>query len=461
MDENDLKKYTVILGSGSGVLFQPLDETKTYVLSAKHVFYDIIKNDNGPDTKIIKDKISLSLSTAQDEKEEFEIINGTNYFEHSNDEVDASILILDKHLGFNQIFVDEDCIAFNEYFLCGYPSKINDNKNDRYSNHQITRKIATTDNGYFRLETNFGNLNHDDIKGFSGGGILKLSNGVINIMGIQSSSITDYANGQIDIVPISKFIEIVEKNSLSEMIPWFLSSFSFLKDKAFNIDGGILDGNISYTRKFLKDKTLEIINSDITPLFIKELFKERLLINDNDGIKLNDELIYITWLEFLTLINIAKAIGRNQDDLGNIFSMTRLLYKNTIKDWQCNDFLADCLSANYSGLNENATVFIKTKSDPIAGNIAYYKLEKGSIVPRIDAFRKKYEDGTLEVVGNIGRPVEEVHEFVFDKFNFIHFEYLKKYMLIENSENFKTYKKSNEHELLIKLKEEYGKVFGI
>ena len=47
------------------------------------------------------------------------------------------------------------------------------------------------------------------------------------------------------------------------------------------------------------------------------------------------------------------------------------------------------------------------------------------------------------------------------KFNFIHFEYLKKYMLIENSENFKTYKKSNEHELLIKLKEEYGKVFGI
>ena len=458
MDENDLKRYTVILDGGSGILFQPLDETRTYILSAKHVFYKNIKPDNGPDAKELKDSVSYSLSTNQGTPIEVKLNKGANYYEH--DEADAAILVLDENLGFDQICIDENCMAFNECLLCGYPSKISDNKNDRYSNQQISRKIDTTNNGYFRLETNFGNLNHEDIIGFSGGGILRLSNGAINIIGIQSSTITDYANGQIDVVPINRYIEIVEKNSLSEMIPSFLKSFKFLKDKAFDISAGILDDNISYTRKFLKDKTLAVINSDITPIFIKNLFKERLLINENEGMKLNDELIYLTWLEFLTLLNIAKEVACSQNDLEGIFSMTRLLYKNTNDDWQNDSFLEDCLSSNYFGLNENGTVFIKTKSNPIAGNIAYYKLEKGSLVPRIDAFRKSYENGTLSVVDDVARPVNDIKDFVFDKFNFVHFEYLKKYMLIENSENFKTYKKSNEHELLIKLKEEYGKVFG-
>ncbi|MCD1118109.1 ABC-three component system protein [Chryseobacterium turcicum] len=461
MDENYLKRYTVILGGGSGVLFQPLDETKTYILSARHIFYKDVENDRGQKTNILTEKISFYFSYAQNDKKEIEIKIGENYFEHSDENIDAAILILNENLGLNQIFVDENCIAFNECLLCGYPNKINDNDNDKYSNHQINRKIDTTNNGYLRLETNFGNLNHEDIIGFSGGGILRLNNGVINIIGIQSSTITDYANGQIDIVPINKFIQIVEENNLSEMIPSFLKSFEFLKDKVFDISAGILDENISYTRKFLKDKTLEVINSDITPIFIKNLFKERLLINENSGVKLNDELIYVTWLEFLTLINIAKEIACSQNDLEGIFSMTRLLYKNTDDDWQSDNFLGDCLSSNYLGLNENGTVFIKTKSNPIAGNIAYYKLEKGSLVPRIDSFRKSHENGTLSVVNDVGRPIDDITDFIFDKYNFVHFEYLKKYMLIENSENFKTYKRSNEPELLIKLKEEYGKVFGI
>jgi hypothetical protein len=460
MDETDLKRYTVILEGGSGVLFQPLDETKTYILSAKHVFYNIIPNDSGTDTKELKKSISYSFSDNQNEPNEIEIINGENYFEHSDENVDTAILILNENLGFNQIFIDTDCIVFNECLLCGYPCKIDDNINDRYSNHQISRKIDTTNNGYFRLETNFGNLNNEDIKGFSGGGVLRLNNGNINIIGIQSSTITDYANGQIDIVPINKFIEIVKDNYLSEMIPSFLTSFKFLKDKAFDISAGILDENISFARKLLKDKTLEVINSNITPLFIKDLFKDRLLINEKNHAILNDELIYITWLEFLTLINIAKEISCNQEDLEDIFSMTRLLYKNTSDDWQSGDFLEDCMSSNYLGLTENGTVFIKTKSNPIAGNIAYYKLEKGSLVPRINTIRNEYENGILEV-NNIGSAESEIEEFVFDKYNFIHFEYLKMYMLIENSEDFKTFKKSNEEELLIKLKEEYGKVFEI
>ncbi|MBX9886932.1 MAG: hypothetical protein K2Y30_03240 [Flavobacteriaceae bacterium] len=460
MDETDFKRYTVILGSGSGILFQPLDKDKTYILSAKHVFYEEEDTDGREKKYFLKESINLSLSDNQCISRELEINKGENYFEHHDPEVDASILILNEKLDFSQIYIDENCSTYNECLLCGYPSKLHDNKNDRYTTYQINRKVDETNNGYLRLETDFGQLTYEDIIGFSGGGVFQIYNSVINIIGIQSSTIADIATGQIDVVPINKFVEIVERNKLSQLIPAFLQSFKFLRDTAFDISAGILDDNISYTRKVLQNKTLEVINSDITPIFIKNLFNLRLLINENYGIKLDDELIYLTWLELLTLINIAKEVACNQNDLEIIFSNTRLLYKNTNDDWQSDNFLEDCLSSNYTGLNENATIFIKTKSDPIGSNLAYYKLEKGSLVPRIDAFRKKHENGTL-AVNNIGSAVSDVDEFAFDKYNFIHFEYLKKYMLIENSENFKSYKRSNEKELLIKLKEEYGKVFGI
>jgi hypothetical protein len=464
MDENDLKKYTVILGGGSGVLFQPLDETKTYVLSAKHVFYNIIKNDNGPDTKKIKGNISLSLSTTQDEKEEIEIIKGTNYFDHSNVNIDAAILVLDKHLGFNQIFVDEDCIAFNECLLCGYPSKIDDNKNDRYSNHQINRKINTTNNGYFRLETNFGNLNHKDITGFSGGGILRLSIGMINIIGIQSSTTTDYANGQIDVVPISKFLEIVEENKdkLSEMIPPYLSSFEFLKSKIFDFNAGSDEEDITLTKSLLKRKAIEVIKSDITPSFIKNHFKDKLLINENDLSNLKDELIYITWLEFLTFLNIVKTKTCTSDELIEVQSIIRLLCKMEETEWLGDNFIKDCLSFNYDNLGDNGTVFIKTKSKP--SKIKDYSIPKGGMISSIASIKNSYLKGVPVYDGagaDIFNAESETKEFIFDKYNFIHFEYLKYVMLVENSGDYRHFTRLTENELLIKLKDEYGKVFGI
>lgn len=462
MNENDLKRYTVILGGGSGVLFQPLDETKTYILSAKHVFYKKEPNDRGADIDVLISSIDYCFSDKQSAPITFEIKEGENYFEHSDENVDAAILILNENLGFNQIFVEENCNLFNECLLCGYPGKIDDNKNDRYSNHQINRKIDTTNNGYFRLETNFGNLNHEDIIGFSGGGILRLINGAINIVGIQSSTITDYANGQIDVVPISRFIQIAEKNKLSEMIPSYLSNFSFLKDKVFEFNAGSGEQDIAIVRSVLKRKTIEVINSEITPGFIKNHFKEKLLLKENDLSSLKDELVYITWLEFLTFLNIIKSKICTKDELMQTQSILRLIFNINEADWLGENFVKDCLSYNYDNLSEDGTVFIKTKDKPV--KIKDYMIARGAIVPSISLIKEKYVQG-VPVYNGVGSDIfnagSETKEFIFDKYNFVHFEYLKHIMLVENSSEYQPFNRLNENELLIKLKEEYGKVFGI
>ena len=135
MDENDLKRYTVILDGGSGVLFQPLDETKTYILSAKHVFYKDVKHDNGPNTTELKDRISYSLSTNQETPIEIEIKKGVNYYE--NDHADAAILILEESLGFDQIFIDERTSRFEGFNLTGYPESKR-KADDKYDKQAIS-----------------------------------------------------------------------------------------------------------------------------------------------------------------------------------------------------------------------------------------------------------------------------------------------------------------------------------
>ena len=355
-------------------------------------------------------------------------------------------------------------VAFNTssngYNMAGFPESRRAS-DDKYNKYKIS-DIISSDQNILSLRLEVAHLSHSDISGFSGGGIIKFNEDYLTICGIQSRTPEEDCNGEISVVPIMRFIEIAKQHNLPELLPSFLVNFKFLQQDAFNFNASIDDDDISFTRLFLKQKTEEVLSSDITPRFIKDYFTDRLLINDKNMLKLNDELIYITWLEFLTLINIVKDKTCNISDLEDIFCYLRLLYRKTDTDWLETDFLKDCLVSNYDGLEENGTVFIKTNKPPIKSNIKHYKLDKGSIIPRIDSLKSNYENGTLNSdVNNITNALAELKEFVFEKYNFIHFEYLKHFMLVENSENYKTFKKSNENELLTKLKEEYGKIFGI
>lgn len=456
MGSERFKINSVIIDGGSGVLYQPRDITDyTYILSAKHNFYD--------KDKAIKKSVKISFYNDQDNEISVNIISQKNYFEHSDKLVDAVILKIDYIKNVEEIFIDEDCNAFNECHLCGYPGNLRGNKNDKYTFYNITHKIDTTHiGGYYRLQSDFGTLSHEDFLGFSGGGVFRINNGRIYLIGIQSSTPSQYANGQIDVVPLNKFKGILINESYIDFIPSFLISFDLLKEKVFDFDAGPDDDDVLYTRSFLKQKAIEAINSEVTPMFIKEYFKERLLINDKDITKLDDELIYITWLEFLTLINIVKSKTCNIEDVKEVFKFVRLLYKRTKTRWLASDFIKDCLSSNYEGLKEEGTVFIKTTTEPIKPE--HYTVMKGSIVSSISAIKADYLKGKPlynEAGVNIFNAISEKNEFIFDKFNFIHFEYLKHIMLVLNSDEYKDFNKRNQGQLLIKLKEEYGKIFGI
>ncbi|SHL61682.1 ABC-three component system protein [Myroides odoratimimus] len=459
MDENDLKRYTVILGGGSGILFQPLDETITYILTAKHVLYKDVKDGRGQKTgEELVDKINFSYSNDQNNPIVFKVKKDENYFEH--DVADAAILVLKENLGFNQIFIDERKSNFKEFSLTGYP-EIKRQAEDKYDKHLIS-ELTNSDDEKIILRLNVNHLDNDHITGFSGGGIIKINDDSLLLAGIQSKTPIGPCNGQINVVPINMFIEIVEENDLSEMIPCYLSNFSFLKDKIFNFHAGSGEQDIAIVKLILKRKALEVIKSEITPSFIKNHFKDKLLLDKNDLSTLRDELVYITWLEFLTFLNVIKSKSYTTNELIESQTIIRLIFNINDKEWLGDNFITDCLSYDYENLSEEGTIFIKTRNNP--SKIKDYSIKRGAIVPNISAMKNKYLEG-IPIYNGEGSDIfnaeSESKEFIFDKYNFVHFEYLKYIMLVENSDEYQPFNRLNEVELLIKLREEYGKVFGI
>ena len=181
MTENDIKKYSVILGEGSGALFQPADSDKTYVLSARHVFYDEIKDERGGKKSEVKKEITLRFSDSQNEEQVIEIKNGENYFEHSESSIDAAILLLPDIEGYNQIFIDS-YTSSNGYNMAGFPESRRAS-DDKYNKYKIS-DIVSSDENILSLRLEVAHLSHSDISGFSGGGIIKFNEDYLTICGV-------------------------------------------------------------------------------------------------------------------------------------------------------------------------------------------------------------------------------------------------------------------------------------
>ena len=357
MDENDLKKYTVLLGSGSGVLFQPLDVNKTYILTAKHILYKDIKNDRGQKVREeLIAKIDFSYSNDQNNTIEFEIKKGENYFEHDN--ADAAILILEDNLGYDQIFIDERTIAFDGFNLIGYPSSKR-NANDKYDKHVISDLISSDDSLIIlRLVVN--HLDHEQITGFSGGGIIKTNGDSLLLAGIQSRTPNGPCNGEIEVVPIKRFEEIVDRNDLSKLLPSYLSNIELL-----------INSIISYneTLPTLKPKLQLAIRRQFTQvkceldiIYSSKYLKK--LSASSTGIK--SKRFWTSFLEYALIISLLEVDGVDEDVLAKMNLTKKFIFSDSSKDIY--DLYSEVLLFASDNISENCQVLLATNQTPNSPN---------------------------------------------------------------------------------------------
>lgn len=449
LTNDDLKRYSVIVEDGSGCLFQPMTTEYTYILTAKHLFYPEIENEQGQNIKTKKangQSIRILQMVYKDvwEEEEipFKFQPDENYFEHID--ADVAILKIPYQEGFNQITVQDNFEKDNGFLLCGFPKTLRENiegKGDRYKSIEITR---------FGPSSNYTHQAHlpatfqkNDIDGFSGGGILKLNHEGISIVGIQSKMATvQYASGEIGFVPMKYAKEIIERNSnkLSQLFPNTLLNFKFLRDKAFILDVDFFDlQEAKYVRTTLLNKAQNIIKSDITPFAIKQLFNKRLLMNENHDNCLPLSSLWLAWLEFLTIIHLMKYENISSDNLSDIFNSYRLKYINT-DEWTDPDIRLEYGHSDYLGLDIGAKIIVSSNKTPRSK----FFIAKGTIIRDI---AKVYDKTGFRT---------DIGVDPFTAFDFVHIDYFKIECIVRKIDE---YRNLDETEIINKLKEVYNDLF--
>ncbi|WP_299366717.1 ABC-three component system protein [Winogradskyella sp.] len=453
MSKDKLKLYSVKVANGSGCIFQPMINEYTYILTAKHLFYIKEKNDRGQDVEIeIENGTEIEIFKNQkiekgwkEIKIPFTLSKGENYFPHPNKDADIAILKIEYIADFNSIFVQNRTFKVKDFELCGFPeSRYFNNEGERYAT-QIVEEFMATGNFCQGAQLSNDTLQQADIEGFSGGGILKVIRNNVYIIGIQSKMASKAINqvGQIGFVQIKFFEDIINhyKDQLTELYPDYMSNFSFLRDESFMLEVDALDEDkIEATRATLKNKALDIIKSDITPHGIKELFKERILLDDKCPEHLSIKNVWIAWLEFLTIMNIIKYENIESATLTEIFDAFRLKYSDK-DDWT--DLIKnDLLNSDYLGLTMDSTVVVSTKKAPRNN----FKLPKGKLVNLVKVPDKK----GMRTDNGINHP--------YNAFNFVHLEYFKTKCIQQRLELYENI--NDENELLNILKNQYDELFN-
>jgi len=460
MNEDDLKRYTVKVRNGSGCLFQPMDKEFTYILTAKHLFLEVSEDNRGQKIENILQNgkpIEVLRNVETDGKwteipVEFHLQQNQNFFYHPR--ADIAILKIDYLEGFENIVIDhnyEKEVMGTK--LCGFPSSRDNNPaGDRNTSYKTQLYVSP---GHYGVTLQLPYLlNQKDIVGMSGGGFLKVFNDQIFLFGIQSRMATaaDHAIGQVGMVPVKYFNEIIEKEEnkgkLTRLLPFYLNSFSFFEDDLFSIKAGLRHQKVkNRVTSLLKFKAKEIINSDITPNSIRYYLKKKMLmIEQNEG-ELQRKKIWSLWLEFLTFLNIAKEKSHSQADFPELFKQVRFFYSDA-GDRFWIEHLHELPNMNYEGLKYKGTVVVSTNEpshdEPI--------LDISDIPENIALIARDFSD---QKEAEVGPNIDGSSHNPFQRYKFIDLSVFKEHLIKEEIKN--DFVKDNYANCIKTLKELYEK----
>lgn len=203
LELDSLREFSVIVEGGSGCIFQPHTKEYSYVLTARHVV------EGKQNIEILHPKLAnkkIETTTLQS--------IGQPFF-HSNNNIDAALIKVRRISFINKLFFEHlNTSIYKNYYLVGYP-KSRREKNDKYRANKIQVLNSKVD-GYIEAKME-SHPSYEEIKGQSGGGIIRFQNDNFFLVGIQKKMVTQdeiELLGRIEFMPLSFFEEIIKAHNL-------------------------------------------------------------------------------------------------------------------------------------------------------------------------------------------------------------------------------------------------------
>ncbi|WP_373033079.1 ABC-three component system protein [Sulfurovum sp.] len=414
------KEFSVIVDNGSGVLFQPMTDDYTYVLTAKHNI-----EAKSTDEIVIKNCEGENLTILEK-------------YEHHD--IDIAIVKIERIIGFVGPMKQIEVPKRNEkYILYGYPETRREEENKlNYFNlvfgHQDQNDCILSNSDFSE---------QSEMTGCSGGGVFKEENESTYIAGIEyrmdSSASSGESHNRIRMILIDKFDDIINANNekLAPLVPPYFDNFSGLLEEIFLLRG-MSDHNKIVVRNELQSIAKTHFFDKIKPIEIADKYGKNLLIDKQNESELYNHALWAMYLEFLVLCPLIDTSSPlNVTDLNDIYKKRKFLFAKT-EDWT--GLAEQILLSDLSGLEKNGIVIIGCDGDREPTRC---KLSK-TVLENID----RVLPGERRIDSGISKPYEDL--------TFKHIHAIQKQM-IDDDEYFDDADRNNVEE---KIKDELSKVFS-
>lgn len=350
--KDDLQFFTVKVAGGSGCLFQPLNSDYSYVLTAKHVIEDV------ENIEIVRQYIREDGTRVDEQLEILEVP-----YLHISPDKDAAIIKVKKIEDIESLLrSDLNSLERENWHLCGHPAS---RENNGFSYRKNKLKIENPVELYIEGEIER-NVNHSEIVGQSGGGIIKSESSCFLLAGIQKKMAAEDEEetlSRIHFAPLSFFDEIIQENeaNLSPLFPPYFASLEIILEDIFPLSGLQLTSQ----KEALLKAQLKLVAKSLCTSFsaqtVLELYKNSMLANS-----LNES--YIThrqlWIAFLELLSINQLHITNKtltiDDLVEIRKKHNLVFLD------CDDWVKKLdiiIKSDLTSLERGGSVIVSSTKD--------------------------------------------------------------------------------------------------
>ena len=421
MSVDRLSEFSVVVSSGSGCLFQPMTDEYSYILTARHCVKEI-------ESLCVKRQL-IDSETRQPISITLQMIEPP--YLHPDEQKDAAILKIEKISGLDYLVrTDAPFNDSDKYYLTGHPSTRRPNE-FTFRVDELTI-LNGKGNGYIECVLSQTAV-YDEIVGHSGGGIMKFSNGVFFLAGIQKGMSADSETeslGRVDIMPLSFFDEIIQYNqsNLAPLLPPYLKSFLWLVENIFPLRNMVL--NKDKVIKALKEIAKELCD-EFNPEKLIGLYGDTILISGQRKEIINNKLLWISFLELLVINQLHKNEKITFDQLTELHKKKKLLF-GVSSNWT--ELIEDIMRSDLSDLEKGGVVVVNVDGDSEPARLEL----SGGIVGDICSVPVK-EMNISNTVKNPLADLSIVHIYKFQHF------------LICNSELFKD---ANYYNIIDKLKNE-------
>lgn len=350
-----IKDITVVVNDGSGVLVQPMTKEYSYVLTAKHVI-QVDKEDLG---KGLLEFDSISIHKSNDEK-----LIVRRICPHP--ELDIAIIVVDYDLSagdleFHSVERDMDLALY------GYPNTAAHHRNlDTKRREWLeTHALRVLEDNNQTIKCDIRDVEYDDIKGFSGGGVFYISDKDAFLAGIEYKlqSSGEYTNRIISI-PAACFNAIISEYSLPPIRPVYYSDFKKLKESLFVHSNCLcLDDIRKATDLILFNSEKLLSETKITPFEIISKFNELFINLTPNSTSEENKHFWISFLEFLHIEGLmSPEVLWDDDFLKYLIKNYKFIFTTSNKGWKTN--LPKLLSMNVDNLrNGGILLFIEKAED--------------------------------------------------------------------------------------------------